>query len=375
MTPMCRQTTSILSSKRGIALLVCLAIISVLSAAGLELGKRVRRSTDLAMALQENFKATEMAMAGIHLAMVILEADANANDVDSIQEIWADPEVINGAMASLGFPSGQMTLSIVDEMGKIQVNALLDQFPGSTFNNDQKELWERLLDLMISADKSQDDRDPSEIINSLKDWMDAEDDDLETGTSGAESAYYQGLVPPYTCANGPFDLLDELFLVKGLSQGLQATEALEGLEDPALEFQETFTVVGMDDKVTEKNRYRFPGTININTANALVIMALLPPGMEDQAQELVDFRVQKHEENGDYMNALDKGWYKEILGLSDKEEKRFDRLISYSSNFFRVTCSVTMEKKEHRMTAVIQRTKGKETNRWGCRIIRILRNQ
>lgn len=370
-----REMTTILNNRRGIALLVCLAIISVLSAAGLELGKRVRRSTDLTIALQENFRATEMAMAGIHLAMVILEADANANDIDSIQEIWADPELINGAIASLGFPEGQMTLSIVDEMGKIQVNALLDKFPGNTFNTDQKELWERLLDLMISADKSQDERDPSEIINSLKDWLDSEDDDLETGTSGAESTYYQDLVPPYTCSNGPFDLLAELFLVKGLSQGLQASETLEGLEDTSLGFQETFTVFGMDDTVTEKNRYQFPGTININTANALVLMALLPPGMEDQAQELVDFRVQKHEEKGDYLNALDKGWYKEIVGLSDTEEKRFDRLITYSSNFFRVACSVTLGKKEHGVTAFIQREKGEETNRWGCRIIRILRNQ
>lgn len=377
MTKKRQSARAICTNTRGMALLVCLAVIAVLSAAGLELGKRVGQSTELTAVLGDRFVVQEMAMIGVNLAMMILEDDANKNETDSVQEIWADPLVIEQAIASLGYQTGEITLSIVDELGKIQINALLSQFPGSDFNNDQKMLWERLLDLIISADKSEDERDPAEIINALKDWLDSEDDDLETGTSGAESSYYQTLNPPYSCANAPFDLLDELFLVKGLSKGLGASEAIPVLENMDLDLmlEQSFTVFGMDDELVEENRYRFPGTVNINTANAMVLMALLPSGMEDQAQELVDFRAQKEDDEGDFVNALDKGWYKTVVDLTEKEEKQFERLIRYSSTVFKVECSAAIGTRTGSVTAIVLREKDKETNRWVCRIIRLTRDK
>jgi len=62
--------------------------------------------------------------------------------------------------------------------------------------------------------------DPSAIINSIKDWLDSGDDDAITGLSGAESAYYQDLDPPYPCRNGPFPHLGELALLKGVTAEL-----------------------------------------------------------------------------------------------------------------------------------------------------------
>ena len=368
--------TRVANNKDGMALLICLAIIAVLAAAGLELGKRVRSATDHAIVLQDSFRAEEMALAGINLAMLLLEEDANANEIDSVQETWADPDELGSAIASLGYDTGQMTLSITDELGKIQVNALLSEFPGHTVNADQQEFWERFLDLLISADKSEDTRNPVEIINCLKDWMDSLDDDQETGASGAESEYYQDLDPPYTCANGPFDLLDEIFLVKGVSKDLLAHAPIEGFEDEGepLGFSEAFTVFGMNDTVSEKGRYRFPGTININTADVTVLAALLPSGMEDQAGELADYRVEKQEETGDFVNTLDKGWYKTVIDLSEKEGKKFDRLIRYSTHIFKAECSTTVGKTKKTVIAYINRKKDKETNRWTCETIRLLRN-
>lgn len=362
------------SNTNGMALLVCLAIISILAAAGLELGRRVRSSTDLAIVIEDSFRAEEMALAGINLAMVILAEDRNSNEIDSVQESWANPETIQEAVASLGYDTEKITLSIVDELGKIQVNALLDQFPGNNFNNDQKELWEGFLNTIVSADKSGDKRDPAEIINSLKDWLDSEDDEMETGVSGAESSYYENLIPPYNCTNGPFDLLDEIFLVRGVPRNLLEIEKVEGFENIPMEFSETFTVFGMDDKESNEGSYKFSGTININTANINVIAALLPSGLQDQAQELIDYRVYKQEEHGEFVNTLERGWYKKIIGLSQKEEELFNRLIRYSSDIFSATCSATAGKTQKSITACITRVKDKETNRWVCRIIRLSRD-
>jgi DNA uptake protein ComE-like DNA-binding protein len=53
-----------------------------------------------------------------------------------------------------------------------------------------------------------------EIADSIIDWRDA--DDAVTG-GGGESAYYQSLQPGYACKNGPFDSVEELLLVKGVT--------------------------------------------------------------------------------------------------------------------------------------------------------------
>jgi hypothetical protein len=56
-----------------------------------------------------------------------------------------------------------------------------------------------------------------EISDAILDWRDA--DDL-VRTNGAEADYYAGKGLPYSPANGPFKVLTELLLVKGISPGL-----------------------------------------------------------------------------------------------------------------------------------------------------------
>jgi hypothetical protein len=56
-----------------------------------------------------------------------------------------------------------------------------------------------------------------EIADAILDWRDA--DDL-VRTNGAEADYYAGKGLPYRPANGPFKVLTELLLVRGISPGL-----------------------------------------------------------------------------------------------------------------------------------------------------------
>ena len=52
-----------------------------------------------------------------------------------------------------------------------------------------------------------------EIAAAIIDWID-QDDNTE---SGAETDYYATLDPPYAAKNGPFDTIEELLLVKGVT--------------------------------------------------------------------------------------------------------------------------------------------------------------
>ena len=57
----------------------------------------------------------------------------------------------------------------------------------------------------------------AEIAASIVDWR---DEDSETTDGGAESDYYLLLAEPYECKNAPFETVEELFLVKEVSEEL-----------------------------------------------------------------------------------------------------------------------------------------------------------
>ncbi|MBF0467511.1 MAG: general secretion pathway protein GspK [Desulfamplus sp.] len=413
----------VLQNNRGIALLVVLALISVLMAAALELARGSGDSADMDKRTADRFQAEEMAKSAIGLAMFILVRDAEQNDIDSVQEMWADPGILEAAIQLLGFRQGAVDLVITDELGKIQVNALLEQFPGDAINNDQSALWERFLNMIISSDKSVDLRDPAEIINSLKDWLDSGDDDAISGLSGAEADYYQALDPPVICSNAPFDRVDGIFMVKGIPENLTYLPAhlvdssnsifskssgngsspysgydsgfpessffapdidnssgsnvssvssnnLEGSYQ-YLDPGRIFTVYGIESSKKEGTRFSYPGTININTADVAVLAAMLPEGMEDQASELADFRTEREVNGKVFSNNLDSGWYKKVIALSPKDAKNFDRIARYSSNFFKVAATAQFNDARISLTGFVKREKLTESGKWGCKLLQI----
>ncbi|MBF0204884.1 MAG: general secretion pathway protein GspK [Desulfamplus sp.] len=397
-------------NQKGIALLVTLALISILMAAALELARRSADSAEMDKRTADRFQAEEMAKSGIDLAMFILTRDAEQNDIDSVQDIWADSEILAAAVQLLGFQQGSLDIVITDELGKIQINALLAQFPGSDINNDQSALWERFLNMVISSDKSVDLRDPAEIINSLKDWLDSGDNDAISGLSGAESYYYEALDPPVVCSNGPVNKVEELFMIKGIPRNLASlpenmtelsknlTDQFPAISSPSIKSESSlnnplglstskplgvstsldpsriFTVYGIDSSKKEGAKFTYPGTININTADVPVLAAMLPPGMEDQASELVSFRMEKEQTGRAFVNALDRGWYKRVIALSPKDNLEFERIARYSSDMFRVDATAQLDDTSVSLTGFIKREKRPKSGRWGCTILQLTAN-
>jgi len=368
----------ILQNKKGAALIVTLAIVSILVAAALELGRFAGKSAMETLKEKDMFQAEQYALSGINLARLILCEDAAKNTTDSIQEPWADSDILFQAVNEMGLDSEHLTIKITDELSKIQVNAMVKEFPGNVPDFDQIRIWERFLQLRFSEEKGLDQRDPALIINCVKDWLDSLDDDAITGISGAESDYYLDLNPPYVCANGPFNHVDELLSVKGITKDLLKDDNIDEIDEMGeaaeqLNFQDVFTVHGLDGEVLENGRYSYKGRININTAKLEVIKALLPQGMEELAQDIVEFREEKSEEGDVFVNLLDKGWYKKVIALSEKEQKKFERVIFYSSNLFKVESTGIENSSKIKLAAWVQRERQKETGSWICRIIQMER--
>ncbi len=90
---------------------------------------------------------------------------------------------------------------LTDESSKLNLNTATER---------------QLMILVRSAVGDDKEVDPREIVNAILDWRDA--DSKPRGRTGdTEGQYYQALPKPYKVRNGPFDTVEELLLVKGVT--------------------------------------------------------------------------------------------------------------------------------------------------------------
>ena len=350
---------TVLANRRGVAILVAIGVVAVLLTAGLALNRRIRSSVTGALLARERVVLSEMAVSGVHAAMVMLINDRKENDTDTLQEDWAKPEKVTEVMGLLiPYDEGRVDVRITDERGKIQVNALVKFPEGQQFSASQRFLWERLLDQVFSLFEAVPDSDPNMIINSLKDWMDSGDDEAITGLSGAESDYYEGLEPPYQCKNGPFDHLGEVALVQGITPELfTGAGGATGLSS-------LLTVHGVS--AVGDGRFTYDGKINISTADVAVLAALLPAENSDLAEALADYRVAKADEA--YTHTISNaGWYKNVPGAGGIAIS--PDLVTVSSDLFRIVSTATRNERTTTVNVVVQRVKEQDTGRWICKTL------
>lgn len=362
--PRCRRLG--VGGDRGMALLVTLAIITVLVTAGLELNRRMRATVHAAAAARDRFAAEQVAVSGIHAAMALLIKDKLETRADSIQEDWASPEKLQEILSEIAFEEGRVALEITDERARIQLNALVTHPGGQQFNPEQEMLLDRFLRPVIGEFEALESKDPvfdelnltATIINSLKDWIDSGDDDATTGLSGAESDYYESLDPPYGARNAPLADLEELLRIKGVSPDLfYGREGLPGIAG-------FLTVHG--SPATAQSPIGYDGKININTAELPVLRALLPAEYAELAQAIVDYRLQA--DNDLFLHDLSPAdWYQAVPGLAGIALA--PQLITVASDLFRIRSTGALREVEAAVTAVVRREKNPATGRWHCKVL------
>ena len=178
----------------------------------------------------------------------------------------------DGEGKNLGLEKGHFEISVVDEDSKINVNL------GAANEIAHIRLARQLMGTMVGAQYNPlfEARDPSgsihdrlTICQAMIDWADNDEngyscDVSATGgaNSGTEDAFYASLLKPYKRKNAPFDSLEELHMVRGVSQDFWATFVDPEPLDPR---KRVMTVWGQ-------------GAVNVNTANAATLLALVCSG-------------------------------------------------------------------------------------------------
>lgn len=326
------------SNQRGVVLLATLAMMLALFVLVTEVNRHSRRELKASgtASIASELRAT--AVSGIHIGMAFLAQDGKEGGTDSVQDAWADEETLKTFITSLDFERGTLDLLIADELGKVQVNALV-QFPdGKKFNADQKAFWDRFFNFVNKSDEDLESLgENAGIINAMKDWLDYGDGDASTGLSGAEDDYYLNLEKPYPCGNGPLHHLDELVRIKGIDEELLTREEYGYRLLDLLTVYGAETAQAKDDGETVRN-FTFPGRININTAGLPVLFALMPDSLSDMDKEMAatsifEYRAEKSEEG--FLHALDGEWYNTCPGCENNGIKK--EMLRTDSTVFSIT--------------------------------------
>jgi general secretion pathway protein K len=322
--------------KKASILIVTLWILVLLTLFLTGLASRLRPQLSFASKMKKRAKTYYLARGGIEKAIVDL---SNSEDVGAeyLGAPWAnDPEIFKEA--SLG--DGYITLSYIFDQGQKDETILygiMDESSKININKVPVSVIQSLLENIGQLDTEV----AMDIANAIKDWKDL---DQAASPGGAENKYYEGLDQPYESKDGEFECIEELLLVKGMTD-----EIFEKIK-------ETITIYGS-------------GKVNINTAGFSVLYGLgLDP---DFAKKIIEFRKGDDGQVGTEDDVLltSASQINNIGVLTTAESTQFSSLSSkgvlgVSSDIFRINSKGLLKKGENagqKISCVIKRKQGKDS--------------
>lgn len=240
-------------SEKGIAIIMVLWVITILMTLVLSFSFLIRTDAHSTIFFKEGLQKKFIAEAGLERA--ILEIYHRQTYREQTVVVEGNEVVrIDGRPYTGRIETGGYRFRLLAESGKIDINKMTD-LTGIVLKN-----------LLLSLNVSQKNADI--IVDSILDWTD--NDNLRR-LNGAEDEYYLSLQVPYRAKNAPFDSLEEMLLIKGVTpEILFGSNERKGIIH-------YLTIYGTSSK------------ININAAPQEVLAAL--PGLtEENVKRMIDQR-------------------------------------------------------------------------------------
>jgi len=236
--------------QKGVVLIAVVWSVFILAAMAFALSALVRSSSDELHARKEQLQSYYVARGAVYRAISMLKQPM-------VQHGDARPFVPGQSRLEWDDAGRHIAIDVMDETGKLDLNASSPAMLERLFQN---------LGMELEAAHS--------LTAAIEDWRDSDD---ETRPSGAESLYYLSLPRPYRPANRDFQSVDELLLVRGVTQQLLYGGYRVRPEDGVVERQ-----VGLIDCLTVASGN---SSVNINYAPMPVLMTV--PGMTPMVASLI----------------------------------------------------------------------------------------
>ncbi len=198
-----------IANSKGVALIMVLWVIAVLSLIVLEFSFAMRTEVNVSRHYKEEVQLHAYAEGGIHRAIAEL---INKNDpkiqqmrkamITALEEIPPEKRewITDGRPYVVSYDQGSCEIRVVGEAGKVNINTASDP---------------TLRKIVGQFGLEGEARDV--VVDSILDWIDADD---FTRINGAENDYYRSLKEPYNCKSAPMDSIEELLLVRGVTRDL-----------------------------------------------------------------------------------------------------------------------------------------------------------
>ncbi len=292
------------TDKRGVALIMVLGTLAVLTVMLAEFQMDISATVASATAERDGMQAEYMARSAVNLSRLLMAMEptmrqgiaplfmlmkrqppqlpvwefadrllAPFNDAGQGEDFAKGIGVDFSSGKNLGMPGGHFEVVVVDEDSKINVNL------GAANDIAHIRLAKEIMGLVSppqyapifeQRDKSGTFHDRLSVCSAIIDWSDNDEQAFSCDFSnsnapasgGVEDAYYQLLPKPYRRKNAPYDSLAELHLARGVSDDFWATFVDP---DPTNPKKRVMTVWGQ-------------GAINVNSANAQTLLGVICAG-------------------------------------------------------------------------------------------------
>jgi general secretion pathway protein K len=297
------------ADERGVALLLALLVLTILTALILEFDAEARREYRAAAAFRDDYKAGMLTRAAVQAARAVLLQDLmrermTGQKFDGPTDIWAMP------IKNFAIGDGFLTAQIQD---------LASTSGGDIEQKKKVARAKRLFELL---------RINPNLVDALIDWI---DQDEVPQPAGAESLYYQSLRPPYRAANSPLPGLGDLRLIKGFTP-----EIIERITPYVTVFPQ-----------------EGGAPMNLNTADPIVLQTLDPSITQTVAMEIVQGRPYKTKVELDRVGSFQE------IGKVLRAANAYD----IKSDYFSARLAVTVNETTKTAWAVLKRdaSKGEST--------------
>jgi general secretion pathway protein K len=175
--------------RRGIALISVLWVLVLLSLIAASFSRTTRTEVEFARNLVDNAKAEALADAGVYRAIIGIS-----------EPLESDKWLADGTPYVVEFPDGEVQITIQDEIGKIDLNETQDSLLQGLFTLAGKEPI-----------------DAWSLVDSIVDFRDT---DHLSEAKGAEDKDYQAAGLPHDAKDAPFESIEELRQVMGMTYDL-----------------------------------------------------------------------------------------------------------------------------------------------------------
>jgi general secretion pathway protein K len=188
------------ANEHGVALIITLWIFIFLFVVAFNFSAVVRDEADAAHRFDQDTQGYYLAVAGFQRGIYefLMQSQGAVVQPQEPQQRKDNPAgFFDGTWRDEEIGNGISRFRLLDESGKVNLN-----------RSDEAMLRRIFTNIGIEEPVM------STIVDSILDWIDP--DDLHRA-NGAENDYYQSLSPSYSAKNGPFDSVEDLLWVRGVT--------------------------------------------------------------------------------------------------------------------------------------------------------------